>query len=68
MGRDTDCGLSECLRQHRDENPISHCYGLDRYSYQQGENAKFDFQIFENIEPSIVARGGAAVAYVIKKG
>lgn len=68
MGTDRDSGLFEHLRQQRNENPDSHCYGLDRYSWNQGQNAKYDFQIFEDIEPGIVARGGAAVAYAIKKG
>ena len=36
-------------------------YGLDRYSYQQGENAKFGFQITENSEPALVARGGCGL-------
>lgn len=68
MGTDHDSGLPEHLRQQRNENTDSHCYGLDRYSWNQGQNAKFDFQIFEDVEPGIVARGGAAVAYAIKKG
>lgn len=42
-------------------------YGLDRYSYQQGENAKFGFQITENSEPALVARGGAAVCCYTKR-
>jgi hypothetical protein len=33
-------------------------YGLDRYSYQQGQNALFGFQILENEEPALVAKGG----------
>jgi len=36
-------------------------YGLDRYSWNQGYNAKYDCQIFENEEPALVARGGSAV-------
>lgn len=35
-------------------------YGLDRYSWQQGENAKFGFQITENSEPALVAKGGGS--------
>ena len=68
MGNDDKGGLPECVRQHGNENTNSHCYGLDRYSWNQGQNAKYDFQIFEDQEPSLVARGGSAVAYVIKKG
>lgn len=33
-------------------------YGLDRYSYQQGENAQFGFSILEDEEPALVAKGG----------
>ena len=33
-------------------------YGLDRYAWNQGYNAKYDFQVFENEEPALVARGG----------
>lgn len=42
-------------------------YGLDRYSWNQGYNAKYDCQIFENEEPALVARGGRRFA-VIPKG
>jgi len=37
-------------------------YGLDRYSWNQGKNAKHGFSVEEEIEPSLVARGGSAVA------
>lgn len=58
MGTDRDSGLLECLQQQRNENADSHCaYGLDRYSWNQGHNAKYDCQIFENKEPALVARG-----------
>jgi hypothetical protein len=52
------------LRQLGEQNTDSHspAYGIDRYAYNQGENGQFAFSILENIEPSIVARGGAAVA------
>lgn len=36
-------------------------YGIDRYAWNQGYDAKYDFQIFENEEPCLVSRGGAAV-------
>lgn len=42
-------------------------YGLDRYSWNQGYNAKYDCQIFENEEPALVARGGAAVCCYTKR-
>ena len=37
-------------------------YGLDRASFNQGKNAKYDFSIEEEVEPPIVARGPGAVA------
>ena len=39
-------------------------YGLDRASYNQGQNAKFDFQIEKNISPTQLATGPCAVATV----
>ena len=42
-------------------------YGMDRYSWNQGYNALYDFQVFENVEPALVARGGAAVCCYGKK-
>ena len=52
------------MRQLGEQNTDTHspAYGIDRYAYNQGENGQFAFSILENIEPSIVARGGAAVA------
>ena len=32
-------------------------YGLDRASFNQGQNAKFDFSVDEELSPPIVARG-----------
>ena len=58
MGNDNTGRLPECIRQHRNENTDCDCFGLDRYSWNQGQNAKYDFQVFENQEPALVARGG----------
>ena len=38
-------------------------YGLDRASFNQGQNAKFDFTITEESQPTLTARGPGAVAY-----
>lgn len=38
-------------------------YGLDRASFNQGRNAKFDFTILKDIEPTMTARGPNAVAF-----
>ena len=36
-------------------------YGLDRASFNQGQNAKFDFTITEENQPTLTARGPGAV-------
>ena len=41
-------------------NAVEHhgvCYGLDRASFNQGQNAKYDISIQEDIAQPIVARG-----------
>ena len=37
-------------------------YGIDRAAFNQGKNAKFDFTVEEEVEPTVVARGPGAVA------
>ena len=36
-------------------------YGLDRASFNQGQNAKFDFTVIEDSQPTLTARGPGAV-------
>lgn len=36
-------------------------YGIDRAAFNQGQNAKFGFQIEEEVEPTMVSRGPNAV-------
>ena len=36
-------------------------YGLDRASFNQGQNAKFDFSILDDQQPTLTARGPGAV-------
>lgn len=46
-------------------NTVEHhavAYGLDRASYNQGKNARFDFSVEEELEPPILAQGPGAVA------
>ena len=43
-----------------DGSPIS--YGIDRAAYNQGVNAKYDFAIEEELQPTMVAKGPGAVA------
>lgn len=39
------------------KQPQAVCYGLDRASFNQGENAKYNFAVDEEIAQTIVARG-----------
>jgi len=69
MGNDKQSKLPECFRQHGSTDSNSYCtaWGLDRYSYQQGENAKFGFQIVEQQEPALVAKGGGGSLLLYQK-
>ena len=60
MGTDNDGRYIEHIRQYRKSDTGTHSptYGIDRYAYNQGYDAKYDFQIFENEEPCLIARGG----------
>lgn len=41
-------------------------YAIDRAAFNQGENAKYDFEITENgVNPTLVAKGPSAVCYNI---
>jgi len=60
MGNNNSSRHAEHLRLFGKQNTDTHCYGLDRYSWQQGENAKFGFQIMEDKEPALVAKGGGS--------
>ena len=46
-------------------NKLSVAYGLDRASFNQGQNAKFDFTVAEESQPTLTARGPGAVAQPI---
>ena len=37
-------------------------YGLDRASFNQGQNAKFSFSVLEEEQPTLTAKGAGAVA------
>lgn len=44
-------------------------YALDRASFNQGKNAKYDFEISDNgINSPLVSRGPGAVCYVVDQG
>ena len=40
-------------------------YGIDRATFDMGQNAKFDISIKEEVEPSMVAKGPGAVAHPV---
>lgn len=42
-----------------------HTYGLDRASYNQGQNAQFDFSVEEESAPTQVSRGPGAVCAAV---
>jgi DNA (cytosine-5)-methyltransferase 1 len=43
-------------------------YGIDRAAYNQGQNAKYDFSILEEQQPTMVAKDHNAVAHCIGNG
>ena len=45
-----------------EEKPLA--YGLDRASFNQGQNAKFDFTVTEESQPTLTARGPGAVCTI----
>lgn len=40
-----------------DPQTLVTCYGIDRAAFNQGENAKYDFAVEDEIAQPIVARG-----------
>lgn len=43
------------------KDPQVICYGIDRASFNQGKNAKYNFSIQEDLAQTIVARGPGGV-------
>ena len=75
MGTDKDSGHAERLRQQRNENTHSdrgaddEIFIIDRASFNQGENARYDIEIHRGgAVPTIVARGPHAVAVPVRHG
>ena len=52
IGRQDSLGSAVCL-----------AYGMDRASFNQGQNAKYDFSIIPEQQPTMTARGPGAVCY-----
>ena len=56
--------VAATLKQRDYKMPQAVCYSLDRASFNQGENAQFDFQINDDgIAQTLVAKGPGAVSY-----
>jgi hypothetical protein len=53
--------LSPTIRANMGDNQAAVVYGLDRASFNQGKNAKYDFAVEEEIAQPLVARGPGGV-------
>ena len=54
-------GTADTLVATDFKDPQIVCYGLDRSSFNQGQNAQFDFSIDKEVSPPLVAKGPGAV-------
>ena len=43
------------------KQPQAVCYGLDRASFNQGQNAQYDFSVQEQLAQTLVAKGPGGV-------
>lgn len=56
--------VAAILKQRDYKMPQAVCYSLDRASFNQGENAQYDFQISDDgIAQTLIAKGPGAVSY-----
>lgn len=56
-------GPSSQMLGNPEENFVGEpSYGIDRAAYNQGKNAKYNFAVEEEVEPTMVAKGPGAVA------
>ena len=68
VGGHTDENISGSLRANMGDNQTAVVYALDRASFNQGENAKYKFEISEKgINSTLVSKGASAVAYKLFK-
>ncbi|MCR5452643.1 MAG: hypothetical protein K6F00_08465, partial [Lachnospiraceae bacterium] len=49
------------LRARDYKEPQAVCYGLDRASFNQGQNAKYDFSVEDDLAQTLVSRGPGGV-------
>lgn len=48
------------VSKHGDNDPF--VLGIDRASFNQGQNAKFNFSVYDDLQPTLTAKGPGAVA------
>ena len=62
IGEYANCGVSSSLkeRDYKDATDLV-VYGIDRASFNQGENAKYDFSVQEEIAQPLLAKGPGGV-------
>ena len=66
IGEYANCGVSSSLkeRDYKDATDLV-VYGIDRASFNQGENAKYDFSIQKELAQTIVAKGAGACFHTV---
>lgn len=74
LGHDKRCGafipgVCDPLTATDYKDPPLVAYGLDRASFNQGANAKFDFTVLPEQQPTLTARGPGAVPthYIVRR-
>ncbi len=62
-------GQSPTLRARDYKDPTVVCYGIGRDAFNQGRNAKFNPSYFEELQPTLVARGPGAIqsGYTVRR-
>ena len=50
-------GTADTLVATDYKDPQLVCYGLDRFSFNQGKNAQYDFSVQEELAQTLVAKG-----------
>lgn len=54
-------GVADTLVATDYKDPQRICYGLDRASFNQGQNAKFGFSVEEEVAQTLVSKGPGGV-------
>ena len=59
--KENEVSSTQSARQYKDNTDLIVTYGLDRASFNQGENALYDFSVIEEQSQTLVARGPGGV-------